>query len=170
MGKRVGTISKAEARNSSKGNPMLVVHVDLGKPFEPVVAYLLNTPQQMWQIKQLLTAVGGFEVESNFTLDPQQLFGKQVGMELEKDEFNGRPQARVRKWVPAQEISPSDDDDKIQTMLPPPNDEPAKPAPTNDDDDVPTHPANRKRRKQGEDWSAMKDSVDKNNDLDALFQ
>lgn len=197
LGSRVGRIKKAEARKSkTSGNPMLVVHVDLGKPFAPVVGYVLFNKDQMWQVRQFLSAVGGYDLEGNYTLDPRQLFGKEVGMQLEKDEYNGRPQARVRKWISVSEISPTDDaNDEIPMDYPSVENSPVEdtaapaeppvvetPAPEaepvktetddNSDDDDPIGkmlPKNNSRRRKLKDVGVVKDE-DKDADLDALFQ
>lgn len=77
----------------------------------------------LWKIRNLFVAAGVNIPKKAVTVDPTKVVGKEVGVELEDDEYDGKKQSSIAGIVPLAEIDlvdASDDDDDDEEDSPKP--------------------------------------------------
>ena len=98
-------IEAAEPKHSSQGNPMLNVKfaVVTGE-FEgrKVFNNYTLTEKSLWVLKQMLAAIG-IKAAGKMDLDPTEMLGKTLTVDLITDEYNGSPRNKIKTHKKAPE-------------------------------------------------------------------
>lgn len=107
-GTYLATLAKVESKTSKAGNPMLVYTViPVEHPTAVYPYYVLLDEKQLWKFRALLLAAGKEVPKRKVTVDPESIVGKQVMIELEDDEWEGREKSTIAGvFKPAQEEFP----------------------------------------------------------------
>ena len=82
--------------------------------------YCKLTENQLWKLRNLLIAAGMTVPKKRLKLDPNKVVGKQVGVTLEDDEYEGKPKSVIASVFPAAELmdgGAADDDEDEDTEL-----------------------------------------------------
>src|SRR5688500_2726581 len=112
-GEYLGTITSFEDTKSKGGNAMWVFGITLKtdrRASYPV--YCLLGADQVGKLRNLMMAAGFAVPKKRITVDGNRLVGKEVGIFLEDDEYEGKPKSVIGSFFPASEYSgPSNDDD-----------------------------------------------------------
>ena len=112
--------SAKEATSKSSGNPMLKLRISVGVDYSDFDVYLPVTPTFMPEIKAFFDAVGGYNTNRDFRIEPDRLEDKHVRIVTREDgEFNGRKRVRVERWVVVDAVAEAED--AMPTL---PNDKP----------------------------------------------
>lgn len=112
-GEYLGTITSFEDTKSKGGNAMWVFGVQLKtdrRATYPV--YCLLGADQVWKLRNMMMAAGFAVPKKRITVDGNRLVGKDIGIFLEDDEYEGKPKSVIGSFFPASEYTgPSNDDD-----------------------------------------------------------
>lgn len=112
-GEYLGTITSFEDTKSKSGNAMWVFGVQLKtdrRATYPV--YCLLGADQVWKLRNLMMAAGFAVPKKRITVDGNRLVGKDIGIFLADDEYEGKPKSVIESFFPASEYSgPSNEDD-----------------------------------------------------------
>lgn len=112
-----------DTESKKSGEDMWVFSFQLNERRAAVYPYycLLN-PDNLWKIRNLCEAAGIAVPKKRLVLDPNKLVGKEVGVTLEDDEYDGKMKSVIQAIFPANEledddVSPTDDadDDEDET-------------------------------------------------------
>lgn len=105
------TLAKVESKTSKAGNPMLVYTIiPVEHPTAVYPYYVLLDEKQLWKFRALLLAAGKEVPKRKVTVDPESIVGKQVMIELEDDEWEGREKSTIAGvFKPAAEELPVED-------------------------------------------------------------
>ena len=105
-------IVKVEAKNSNAGNPMLVyTFIPVEHPTAVYPYYIVLNEKQLWKFRALLLAAGKDVPKRKVTVDPESIVGKQIMIDLEDSEWEGREKsvvAGVFKPSPEETSSPEE--------------------------------------------------------------
>lgn len=115
-GSYLATVAKVEQKESSKGNPMLVFTViPVEHPTAVYPYYVVLADNQLWKLRALLIAAGKEVPKRKVTIDPESLVGKNIMIDLEDDEWEGREKSTIA-GVFKPEVQPSEapSDDEIE--------------------------------------------------------
>lgn len=132
-GEYAATIKDVKAGNSKKtGTPQwCFIITPKQHPGAAYPYYCQLTAEQAWKIRQVLVAVGVSAPKSVKTIDASKLIGKDLGIILEDDEYDGKLKSVIDSLIPLAEVdegdTPAADDED--------DDEPEDEAPAADDDD-----------------------------------
>lgn len=102
-------ITKVTEGDSSKGNPQWVfvmTPADMQSAAYPYYCGL--TAEQMWKIRNLLIAAGIDVPKKKVNVDPNKLVGREIGVTLDDDEYEGKLKSVITAVFPAEDL---DDDD-----------------------------------------------------------
>ena len=95
-GPYLATLAKVESKTSKAGNPMLVYTViPVEHPTAVYPYYVLLEERQLWKFRALLLAAGKEVPKRKVTVDPESIVGKQVMIDLEDDEWEGREKSII---------------------------------------------------------------------------
>jgi len=75
--------------------------------------YLNPEQKQAWKIYQVCRAAGLNVKTARVRFDPNKLVGKNVGIFLEDDEYEGRPKSVIAEFIPYDEVGANADEDGI---------------------------------------------------------
>lgn len=131
-GEYAATIKDVKASNSKKtGTPQwCFIIVPKSHPGASYPYYCQLTAEQAWKIRQVLVAVGVSAPKSVKTIDASKLIGKDLGIILEDDEYEGKLKSVIDSLIPLAEVdegdAPAADED---------DDSEDEPAATDDDED-----------------------------------
>jgi hypothetical protein len=105
-GKYVATIEKVEEKTSQAGNQMLNVTFAIAdgeyagrKIFDNYVL----TPKSLWRLKQLLSSLG-VDASGAVDLDPTDLIGRAVIIDVNSEEYNGQTRNRIKGTSKAPDV------------------------------------------------------------------
>lgn len=135
-GDYVATIAKVEQTESKAGDDMWVFTITLDDvPRASYPHYCVLSDIQYWKIKALFEAAGISVGKRKVKVDPNRLIGKQIGVAMDDDEYEGRLKSVIAEVFPADEVddsgtSPEEDDDDLE------------------EDEVEEEPAPKKRAKK----------------------
>jgi len=109
-GSYLADIAKVEHKESSKGNPMLVFTIiPVEHPTAVYPYYALLEERQLWKLRALLVAAGKEVPKRKVTIDPESLVGRQIMIDLEDDEWEGREKSTIAGvFRPGQSAVPAD--------------------------------------------------------------
>lgn len=110
-GTYLATLAKVESKTSKAGNQMLVYTIiPVEHPTAVYPYYVLLNEKQLWKFRALLLAAGKEVPKRKVTVDPESIVGKQVMIELEDDEWEGREKSTITGvFKPAPEELPAED-------------------------------------------------------------
>lgn len=95
-GTYLADIAKVEQKESSKGNPMLVFTIiPVEHPTAVYPYYAVLTDNQLWKLRALLLAAGRDVPKRKTTIDPESIVGKQIMIDLEDAEWEGREKSEI---------------------------------------------------------------------------
>lgn len=95
-GAYLATLAKVESKTSKAGNPMLVYTIiPVEHPTAVYPYYVLLDEKQLWKFRALLLAAGKEVPKRKVTVDPESIVGKQVMIDLEDDEWEGREKSTI---------------------------------------------------------------------------
>lgn len=120
-GPYLATLAKVESKTSKAGNPMLVYTViPVEHPTAVYPYYVLLDEKQLWKFRALLLAAGKEVPRRKVTVDPESIVGKQIMIDLEDDEWEGREKSVIvgifkpeEKDIPAESSEIEFDVDEI---------------------------------------------------------
>jgi len=78
--------------------------------------YLNPDPKQAWKIWQACRAVGLNVKKAKVRFDPNKLVGKELGVFLEDDEYEGRPKSVIGEMFPVSEVGGNADEDEEEIV------------------------------------------------------
>lgn len=112
-GEYLGTIVSFEDTKSKSGNAMWVFGVALKNDRRATYpVYCLLGADQVWKLRNMMLAAGFKVPKKRITVDGNRLVGKEIGIFLEDDEYEGKPKSVIGSFFPASEYSgPENDDD-----------------------------------------------------------
>lgn len=115
-GTYLATLAKVESKTSKAGNPMLVYTIiPVEHPTAVYPYYIVLDEKQLWKFRALLLAAGKEVPKRKVTVDPESIVGKQVMIDLEDDEWEGREKSTVAGvFKPSPEEVSSDNSDEIE--------------------------------------------------------
>lgn len=95
-GSYLATVAKVESKESKAGNPMLVYTlIPVEHPTAVYPYYILLDEKQLWKFRALLLAAGKDVPKRKVTVDPESIVGKQLMIDLEDDEWEGREKSVI---------------------------------------------------------------------------
>lgn len=119
-GEYLATISSFEDTKSKSGNAMWVFGLTLKtdrRATYPV--YCLLDANQVWKLRNLMLAAGFNVPKKRINVDGNRLVGKEVGIFLEDDEYEGKLKSVATSFFPKDEYSgPENEDDDADEELP----------------------------------------------------
>jgi len=125
-GEYLGTFVSFEDTKSKNNNPMWVFGIQLKDDRRAVYpVYCVLNPDSLWKLRQVLLAAGFKVPKKRLTIDGNRLVGKDVGIFLEDDEYEGKKKSVISSFFPAEEYSgpdagdsSDDDEDDEEEELP----------------------------------------------------
>lgn len=95
-GSYLAVLAKVEAKTSNAGNQMLVYTIiPVEHPTAVYPYYVLLDEKQLWKFRALLLAAGKDVPKRKVMVDPESIVGKQVMIDLENDEWEGREKSTI---------------------------------------------------------------------------
>ena len=115
-GSYLATLAKVESKTSKAGNPMLVYTIiPVEHPTAVYPYYIVLDEKQLWKFRALLLAAGKDVPKRKVTVDPESIVGKQIMIDLEDDEWEGREKSTVAGvFKPSPEETTTDNSDEIE--------------------------------------------------------
>ncbi len=112
-GEYLGTVVSFEDTKSKAGAAMWVYGIALKTDRRAVYpVYCLLGADQVWKLRNLMQACGFKVPKKRMNVDGNRLVGKEVGIFLEDDEYEGKPKSVIGSFFPANEYSgPENEDD-----------------------------------------------------------
>lgn len=102
-------------RESSKGNPMWEYAVKLTSDESAVYPErCVLIESSLWRLRNLLQACGMAVPKKKVTVDPSKIVGREIGVTLEDDEYEGKEKSTISAVFKASELTedePEGDDD-----------------------------------------------------------
>lgn len=96
---------------SNSGNSGWVWTIQVPKGNATYPYYTMLEDNQLWKIRNLLTAAGLKVPKKLVAVDPNKAIGKEIAVTLEDDEYEGRLRSSIEDVFPVRDLAPSDDDD-----------------------------------------------------------
>lgn len=102
--------------------------------------YCKHEENQLWKIRNLFIAAGKSVPKKRVKVDPNAIVGREIGVTLDDDEYDGKAQSQVISTFPVSELGEDqvdddgDDEDEDEDDAPPPPKK-SKAAPVEEDDD-----------------------------------
>jgi hypothetical protein len=135
---KVTAVVDAESKKSGKPQWLFTIQVNgASYPY-----YCQLEEASLWKIRNLLIAAGVNVPKKRVKVNPNIVVGKNIGVTLEDDEYDGKLKSVIQATFPASELNeddvPDEDEDAEddeEDDSPPPRKAKAKPAPVDEDDD-----------------------------------
>jgi hypothetical protein len=106
-------IAKVDDHTSKSGNDNWVFTIVPTTDQRATYPYYVSAdPEQAWKIRNLLVAAGFSVPKKRINVDPNKLIGKEIGVSLEDDEYEGRMKSVITQVFPADDL---EDDAPEQT-------------------------------------------------------
>lgn len=134
-GDYLATITEVELGESKAGNKQLVFAIQVNDHRTAVYPYYCGLDEkQLWKLRNLLVACGFKAPKKALSIDTDRFVGKQIGIALEDDEYEGKEKSVIDSIFPAAEIADesgpaTDDSDDDEDEIP------VAAAPVADDED-----------------------------------
>lgn len=112
-GDYVATISSVEVGKSKADKPMVIFglqpkdHASAVYPY-----YCVLQENQLWKMRNVLVACGVKVPKGKVSIDPERLMGKELGIALEDDEYEGKERSTVEAVFPAHDVDGYDKGEK----------------------------------------------------------
>lgn len=117
-GEYLATIVSFDDTKSKSGNEMWVFGVALKKDRKAVYPqYCLLGADQLWKLRNLMLAAGIAVPKKKLKVDGNRLVGRDIGVCLEDDEYEGKLKSVITSVFPASEFEgvPGDEDDEDES-------------------------------------------------------
>lgn len=117
-GEYLATIISFDDTKSKSGNEMWVFGVALKKDRKAIYAqYCLLGAEHLWKLRNLMMAAGIAVPKKKLKVDGNRLVGKDIGICLEDDEYEGKMKSTITSMFPASEFEgvPGDEDDEDES-------------------------------------------------------
>lgn len=117
-GEYLATIVSFDDTKSKSGNEMWVFGVALKKDRKAVYPqYCLLGADQLWKLRNLMLAAGISVPKKKLKVDGNRLVGRDIGVCLEDDEYEGKLKSVITSVFPASEFEgvPGDEDDEDES-------------------------------------------------------
>lgn len=89
-------ITKVDETTSKAGNPMWVYAISpVDHPTAVYPYYLLLEDKHLWKLRALLLAAGKDVPKKKVAVDPESIIGKEIMIDLEDDEWEGREKSVI---------------------------------------------------------------------------
>lgn len=99
-------ITGVEDGDSSKGNPMWTFAVQLASDASAVYPErCVLTEGSLWKLRNLLQAAGLNVPKKKVSVDPNKVVGREIGITLEDDEYEGKPKSVIAAVFKASELT-----------------------------------------------------------------
>lgn len=133
-GEYLMTVASVTAQDSKAGNKMWIFGFKHAAAVKGVASasqatypyYCVLDPKSLWKVRGLALATGYNVPKSKFSLDPNRLIGRQIGVIVDDDEYEGKIRSKVVQVMPASEL----DEQPTQQA----GDDPDADAPVGEDD------------------------------------
>lgn len=130
---------------SSNDNDMWVYAIKLKDYPRAVYPFrCILTENSLWRVRNLFQAAGVTITRKMVALDPNRIVGKEIGVELQDDEYQGNVRSEITAVMPIEDMTINnnapdlDDEEDEEEEAPPAKKAPArrrKPAPVEEDDE-----------------------------------
>lgn len=123
-----GKVTKVvDAKSKKDGGKMWLYTIQVGTGTYPL--YCKLEENQLWKIRNLYIAAGKNIPKKRVNLDPNLVVGRDIGVTLEDEEYEGKMQSNVSTTFPTSELEgdggvDEDEDDEEETVDEPPAAEP----------------------------------------------
>lgn len=106
-GDYLATITSVEETKSKKGDTQWVFGIQLADHRSAVYPYYCNVenPDQLWKLRNLAISAGMPVPKRAAKLDPNKLVGKQLGVALSDDEYEGKMKSVIDALMPKSELA-----------------------------------------------------------------
>lgn len=106
-------ITAVHASESKSGNEMWVFAFQPTDKRDAVYPYYcLLDPDSLWKIRNVAEAAGIAVPKKRISLDPNKLVGKEVGIELEDDEYDGKMKSVIANIFPPDQVDGDAEDEE----------------------------------------------------------
>jgi hypothetical protein len=156
-----GRVTKVEDVKAKDETPQWLFTIEVGRGVYPY--YCKHVENQFWKIRNLLIAAGKSVPKKRVKVDPNQVVGREIGVTLEDDEYEGRAQSNIAGVMPLSELDADsladeeddagDDDDDDEA--PPPKKSTKKAAVDDDDDEDEEEADEAEEEDNGDKFDAM---------------
>jgi hypothetical protein len=111
-GDYAATITKVEdAKVADSGDFMYVFTIKLKKFSQNSYPYRCKLEaNQLWKLRNIAVAAGQNVPKKRLKFDPNKLVGKDIGVTMEDDEYQGRPKSEISSVFPMSELADGADD------------------------------------------------------------
>jgi hypothetical protein len=111
-GEYLGKVISFQDTKSKAGSKMWVYGVALKNDRRAVYpVYCLLGPEQVWKLRNMMEATGLKVPKKKMSVDGSRLIGKELGLCLEDDEYEGKKKSVISSFFPASEYEGDDSDD-----------------------------------------------------------
>jgi hypothetical protein len=110
---RIASVVDAESKNK---NAMWVFGLSFVTPPTPSAAratypyHCVLDEKSLWKVRGLCLAAGYQVPKRKMNLDPNRIVGRQVGVVLEEEEYEGKIRCKIVQVLPVSEVTQSDTD------------------------------------------------------------
>lgn len=95
--------TKSKEKEGRKQRPMWLWTIKVGSGVYPL--YTGFNENELWKIRNLHVAAGIAVPKKRVKVNPNKLVGKQIGVTLEDDEYDGKDQSTVSATFPTSELN-----------------------------------------------------------------
>lgn len=105
-------IVKVEDHKSKAGNDQWVFTIQISTDQRATYPYYCaHDEKNAWKVRNLLVACGIAVPKKRVNVDPNKLVGKEIGITLEDDEYEGKMKSTIQATFPASDLSEDEPDD-----------------------------------------------------------
>lgn len=109
-------IAKVEDHKSKKGNEQWVFTIQLADDQRATYPYYCGFEEkEAWKIRNLLIACGKKVPKKRVNVDPNSLVGKEIGISLVDDEYEGKLKSTIDAVFPADDLGEADEPEDEDT-------------------------------------------------------
>lgn len=128
-GEYLATVVSVTDKESKQGNDMwvFIVKLDVDSTATYPIHCTLNE-ESLWKLRAFMMACGAAIGKKRINIDPNKFVGRQLGVILEDDEYDGKEKSVVNGFIPKAELAgkaPAQDEDEDEDDYE--EEEPAKP-------------------------------------------
>jgi len=117
-GEYLATVASVTENESKAGNAQWVFVVKLvDDPSATYPVYCTLNDEALWKLRAFIMACGANVQKKRIKIDPNKFVGRQLGVILEDDEYDGKEKSTVQGFIPKSELASSspqgmDDDEE----------------------------------------------------------
>lgn len=99
-----------DARKKDGGDPMWLWTIKCGPGIYPL--YTAFDENQLWKIRNIFVAAGQTVAKKRLSVDPNKIVGKDIGVVLEDDDYDGKEQSSIAATIPLSDLTQDDESDE----------------------------------------------------------